>query len=308
MSLSDFFTDEPNIQQDEKEMWIKLHYKIGLNLDKLHIFSKILKSNKIEKIDDLNNLSFKVGSENYYIIEEIKKILTSKLPEKEEKLILEIKKKFKVLPIIDKGYPASLKEIPNPPIVLIVNGKIPDLTRSVGVVGSRASSSFSLLYAAKIGEFFGNLQYTVISGLAYGIDTQSHIGCLGSNGKALAVMGTPVNEVYPKENIHIYNEIIKSGAVVSDVLARNQLTNRAFYVRNRIISGLSKVIIVVESKESGGTIQQMKYAQEQNKPILMLIPPEEHNYKLAMKLANKFNAYKFSNFDQLKELINNLMG
>lgn len=176
---------------------------------------------------------------------------------------------------------------------------MPDMKESVAIVGRRNASANGYKIAYEIGQRLGQ-KATVVSGLAYGIDVMAHVGCLSKNGRAVAVLGTPIDEIYPKHHETIFYEIVNTGAALSDIFVRNTLLRRSFSMRNRIISGISRVVIVVETNEKGGTIKQMEYAKHQNKPILMYVPTEN---KLAEKIADIYGAKKFSCISELDELL-----
>ena len=112
---------------------------------------------------------------------------------------------------------------------------------------------------------------TIISGMAKGIDSNAHMGCLYAKGKTIAVLGSGLDRIYPKENIRLYNEIISnSGAIVSEYVIGTIATRMNFPARNRIISGLSDGVIVVEAKEKSGTLITVDFALEQGKDIFVV--------------------------------------
>jgi DNA processing protein len=119
--------------------------------------------------------------------------------------------------------------------------------------------------------------YTIVSGLARGTDTEAHCGALDVGGKTIAVMANNINEIYPPENEKLSLDIIKSGALLSESTVFKKLERSNFVLRNRITSGLSKCLVVIESGDTRGTMHQINIASEQHKPIFLLKPIEMNN-------------------------------
>ena len=169
-------------------------------------------------------------------------------------------------------YPEKLKCIENRPAFLYVRGKLENLYGdSVAIVGSRESSNYGNSVAKKISKELADRNINIISGLAIGIDKYAHLGALESKiGKTIAVLGTDVleNNFYPKENKRIFEKILENnGTIVSEFKLGTKAEKYNFPRRNRIISGLSEKIIVVEAKEKSGSLITVDYALEQGKDI-----------------------------------------
>lgn len=169
-------------------------------------------------------------------------------------------------------YPEKLKCIENRPAFLYVRGKLENLYGdSVAIVGSRESSNYGNSVAKKISKELADRNINIISGLAIGIDKYAHLGALESKiGKTIAVLGTDVleNNFYPKENKRIFEKILENnGTIVSEFKLGTKAEKYNFPRRNRIISGLSEKIIVVEAKEKSGSLITVDYGLEQGKDI-----------------------------------------
>lgn len=169
----------------------------------------------------------------------------------------------------DTRYPKKLKNIYEKPLVLYVKGNINILNEfSIAVIGCRECSSYGKDISKSIGYSLAKYNINVISGMARGIDTYSHIGCINGNGQTIAVLGNGVDYIYPRENIGIYNKILETnGAIISEYIIGTEPNRMNFPARNRIISGLSDGVIVVEAKEKSGTLITVDFALEQGKNV-----------------------------------------
>lgn len=174
-----------------------------------------------------------------------------------------------IINIYDKNYPNKLKEIYDPPIVLYVKGNKKILNeKSMAIVGCRLCTKYGEIQAKKLAYNLSMNNINVISGLARGIDSFAHKGCLMSTGKTIAVVGCGLDRVYPKENKILFNQIInQGGAIVSEYVIGIKPLARNFPRRNRIISGLSDGVIVVEAREKSGTLITVDFALEQGKDV-----------------------------------------
>ena len=161
-----------------------------------------------------------------------------------------------------------MRDIPDAPVVLYIQGNV-DLLHSacIGMVGSRIASHYGLSTAERFAGAFAQAGLTVVSGLARGIDTASHRGCLNANGKTIAVIGCGLNHIYPKENWKLLQAIAAQGAVVSELPMNALPLAMHFPRRNRIISGLSLGVLVVEAAAESGALITVDYALEQGKVV-----------------------------------------
>ncbi|OGW38900.1 MAG: DNA protecting protein DprA [Nitrospirae bacterium GWC2_56_14] len=166
----------------------------------------------------------------------------------------------------DAAYPATLKNIPDPPLFLYVKG---DLHQGdcVAIVGTRKPTHYGLTVTSRISSELASAGLTVVSGLARGIDTQAHRGALSSGGRTIAVLGCGIDVVYPPENKDLLEEISRSGAVVTENPFGTQPESGYFPARNRIISGLSRGTVIVEATEDSGSLITAGYAKEQGRKL-----------------------------------------
>lgn len=176
---------------------------------------------------------------------------------------------IKIVPIGSSEYPSRLLNIKNAPKKLHIIGNMPDPNKkTIGIVGARAASDYGITLAKTISKNFSNNDIQVISGLAMGIDVAAHIGAISVEKPTFAVLGCGVNICYPTYNNNIYNKIVEyGGGIISELDEDTPPIPYNFPLRNRIISGLSDVVIVVEAKKTSGSLITADYALEQGKTI-----------------------------------------
>ena len=178
---------------------------------------------------------------------------------------------IKIININEREYPQALKKIYDPPISLYVKGNIKKLNnKNIGIVGCRECTT----YGKKSAEYFAyNLSkqnINIVSGLAKGIDSYAHLGSLNT-GNTIAVLGNGLDMIYPKENLELANEIIKrGGTIISEYPCGTKPDKMKFPARNRIISGISSGIIVIEAKEKSGTLITVDFALEQGRDVFVV--------------------------------------
>lgn len=178
---------------------------------------------------------------------------------------------IKIININEREYPQALKKIYDPPISLYVKGNIEKLNnKNIGIVGCRECTT----YGKKSAEYFAyNLSkqnINIVSGLAKGIDSYAHLGSLNT-GNTIAVLGNGLDIIYPKENLELANEIIKrGGTIISEYPCGTKPDKMKFPARNRIISGISSGIIVIEAKEKSGTLITVDFALEQGRDVFVV--------------------------------------
>jgi len=182
--------------------------------------------------------------------------------------------KIEVIKKSSQNYPEILKEISNAPKQLYVRGNLPkDCNLNFAIVGTRAASDYGKTLAFKIAKELAKLGFNIVSGLALGIDTQAHLGALAANGRTTAVMGSAPddNSIYPSENLNLVKKIISSGgAVISEYEPGTKSEIWFFPERNRIISGLSRGVLVVEAPEKSGALITARVALEQNREVFAI--------------------------------------
>lgn len=179
---------------------------------------------------------------------------------------------IEILTIYDKEYPKKLKEIYDPPAVLYIKGNKEILKeKAIAIVGCRLCTKYGEVVAKKIAYDLSISNINIISGLARGIDTYSHIGCLNGNAKTIAVVGSGLDTVYPEENKKLFNEIInKGGVIVSEYVVGTKPLAQNFPKRNRIISALSEGVVVVEARKKSGTLITVDCALEHGRELYVV--------------------------------------
>lgn len=223
---------------------------LGKNLCELYNFS----------VKDYINMGI-----NLVDAEEIQR---SKPIEKYESIVDYIgKEKIKLVLIIDEQYPESLKYIYNPPVGFFYKGVLKTSDLSIAVVGSRRASEYGKTAAYQISSELGKRGITVVSGLARGIDGCAHRGCMDSHGYTIGVIGNGFKNIYPVENKQLYEEISKNGCIITEHLPDVKPFPQNFPARNRIISGLSKFVLVIEAGERSGSLITAHLALEQGKDV-----------------------------------------
>ncbi|MFA6548655.1 MAG: DNA-processing protein DprA [Candidatus Margulisiibacteriota bacterium] len=171
-----------------------------------------------------------------------------------------------VLTLLDDNYPSHLKNIYDPPPVLYYKGQIlKEDEKAIAIVGTRKASHYGLETAKKLARELAGMGITIVSGLASGIDTAAHEGALEAGGRTLAVFGTGVDVIFPAENRVLAQNIAKSGALLSEFALGTRGERSSFPRRNRIISGLSLGVIVVEGHYDSGAMITAKFALDQGR-------------------------------------------
>ena len=175
---------------------------------------------------------------------------------------------------MSKDYPTRLQNISAPPYALYVKGELPDENKvSVAIVGARECSSYGERMARQFSEVLAAEGVQIISGMARGIDGISQKSALAAGGKTFAILGCGVDVCYPSEHRRIYNEIQEQGGVISEQTLGSQPLAQFFPARNRLISGLADVVLVIEAKERSGSLITADMALEQGKDVFALPGP-----------------------------------
>lgn len=210
------------------------------------------------------------------------------------------KEGIKTIRFVDAEYPQLLKNaadnthtLQEPPLVLFHKGTLLNFDNCVGIVGSRECSHYGHMMARRLGRAVAKLGYTVVSGLARGVDTEAHCGALEvPRGKTISVLAW-MNYIYPSENAELSKDIAARGALLSERyvpgLKFSKTAPGNFVERNRIISGISRCIIAVESGPEGGTVHQVKIAKAQGRKVFAVKPRRKNKramegFKLFMEL------------------------
>ena len=179
---------------------------------------------------------------------------------------------MKKLNINDKLYPITLRNIPDAPTNLYLEGNIELLNSfSIAIIGSRAASENGKSLAKKFSYELSNIGITIISGLARGIDTAAHTNSYNQAGKTIAILGCGFNKIFPPENSVLLKKIVENdGLIVSEYSPDISVSSDRLRDRNRIISGLSLGVLVIEAKQKSGTGVTFNHAIKQHKPVFAI--------------------------------------
>ncbi len=247
-------------------IWLSIIKNLGSKrkLKLLNLYKNPEEIYKLTKEELMNINGIGETTANEIIISKNEKILNYHIKYMKENNI-------KIININEREYPQALKEIYDPPISLYVKGNIEKLNnKNIGIVGCRECTT----YGKKSAEYFAyNLSkqnINIVSGLAKGIDSYAHLGSL-NNGNTIAVLGNGLDMIYPKENLELANEIVKrGGTIISEYPCGTKPDKMNFPARNRIISGISSGIIVIEAKEKSGTLITVDFALEQGREVFVV--------------------------------------
>jgi DNA processing protein len=177
----------------------------------------------------------------------------------------------RIITPLDDEYPEALKSIHDPPLALYVKGRLlPADGKAIAIVGSRSTSHYGLSAADRLAYQLGEVGFTVVSGLARGADTAAHSGAVKSSGRTVAVLGGALDCLYPPENAELADKIAKQGAVISEYPMGRQADRMTFPYRNRIISGMSMGVLLIESAIKGGSMHTTEAAMEQGRTVFAL--------------------------------------
>lgn len=175
----------------------------------------------------------------------------------------------------DRDYPRLLLEIPSPPPILYYRGTI-DLTENQGskpaiaIVGTRYPTKYGRDWTRRISQTLTKRGFTIVSGMAAGIDTEAHRACLSAGGRTIAVLGTGVDVVYPYSNRQLYHDIQQQGLILSEYPAQTKPDRQNFPPRNRIIAGLSRAVLIMEAPQRSGALITARYANEFCRDVYVL--------------------------------------
>lgn len=177
-----------------------------------------------------------------------------------------------LLPYCDPRYPQSLRDIATPPVLLYYRGILPDFSKAfpISVVGTRSLSVYGRRNAFKISYDLATAGALIVSGMALGIDSVAHAAALSAGAQTVAVLGSGINVCYPEAHLTLAREIVKSGCVITEFPPNTQPSRFNFPRRNRIISGLSKAVLVIEGSERSGAMITARCAQKQERAVYAL--------------------------------------
>lgn len=168
----------------------------------------------------------------------------------------------------DERYPRILQEIPDPPLLLYMKGElIPADALAISIVGTRHATPYGLRTASRLSASLARAGFTIISGLARGIDAAAHRGALEAGGRTIAVLGGGILNLYPPEHRELASDVIANGALLSESPPRQSPTTGSFPRRNRIVTGMSLGVIVIEAADRSGALISARHAMEQNRTV-----------------------------------------
>lgn len=292
--------------------WIVLSRIKGLGIKKLiHIFNKFPDLN----LDDMSSGEFlrEVSRLIYdnYTLEKLndRNYILNQINAVKEQIRLHNKFGITLVTYNNKNYPEQLKLIKDPPLVLYCMGNLEALnsTRNVAVVGTRKPTDMGIKVAEKVAMSFAERDFTIVSGLALGIDTIGHKAALKANKTTIAVMAGSLDKIYPKENKLLAEQIInQNGLLVSENPIGSATMKSAFVKRDRIQSGLSIGICPVQTSIDGGTMHTIRYAYEQKRLLFtpkILEPIDLYVYSGIIEAINKFGAHVLETSSDYETLI-----
>ncbi len=214
---------------------------------------------------------------------------------------------IEILCLEDESYPEQLKAIPNAPAILCKKGDLLKVSQqSVAIVGTTNPTDAGILATLELATLLASAGFTVVSGLAQGIDTSAHVGALSANGATVGVLGCDLFSIYPSERRELADQICGNGALFSEHPFTTQPTPANLILRNRIISGLSIATIVVESGESGGAVRTARFALEQNRLVFACHWQKRHKLSEGTHRLIQSGAFSISP-DRLDEVVEMLL-
>lgn len=258
---------ERKIEEKLYSIWISLIKDLGIKK-----YTKLIQRFGSKK--DLWKASKKEIMQVQGISEKIADLISNKEIKKDVIRHLKYMQKnnIDILTIEDKNYPELLRKISSPPINIYVKGNKEILNKvSIGIVGCRVASDYGKNVAQNFAYNLAKNNINIVSGLARGIDSFSHIGAIKAKGITVGVLGNGLDMIYPKENIYLAQEILNSnGAIISECPLGTKPEKANFPKRNRIISGMCNGILVVEAKAKSGTMITIDFALEQGRDVFAI--------------------------------------
>lgn len=208
----------------------------------------------------------------------------------------------------DPDYPRLLLEIPSPPAVLYYRGQVNlqengGIAPTVGIVGTREPTEYGKRWTRKISAALAKHGFTVVSGMAAGIDTEAHLGCLSVGGRTIAILGTGVDLVYPPRNRNLYEQIQQQGLLLSEYPSGTQPNRIHFPQRNRIIAGLSRAVLVMEAPTKSGALITAHYANDFCRDVYVLPGSLDNNQALGCLGLLSRGAHVILNEGHLLEML-----
>jgi DNA processing protein len=205
---------------------------------------------------------------------------------------------MRIMTVLDDGYPTNLRSVHNrPPLVFIRGDLLPDDQRSIAVVGTRRASRDGLRQAGVVAGDLAEAGFTVVSGLADGIDSAAHQAALDRGCRTAAVIGTGLRRVYPAKNAALQTRIAAEGAVVSQFWPDAPPTKTSFPMRNVVMSGLALGTVVIEASHTSGAKMQARFALEHGRPVFLVESLLQHEW--AREYADRPGAHVIERADEV---------
>lgn len=212
---------------------------------------------------------------------------------------------LRLLTLLDPGYPENLRSVHDRPPFVFVAGQLQARdARGVAVVGTRGASDRGLRNARAIAEHLVDADYTVVSGLAAGIDAAAHTAALAHGGRTVAVIGTGLRRAYPAQNADLQRRIAAECAVISQFWPDAPPTRRSFPMRNAVMSGFALATVVVEASHTSGARMQARLALEHGRPVFLLESLLEHEW--ARDYAERPGTHVVTSPEQITTLVDRL--
>jgi DNA processing protein len=212
---------------------------------------------------------------------------------------------LRIIDVTDPDYPANLRRVPGRPVLLFVEGKLLEADRrAVAIVGSRHASATGLRAAAEAAAGLVKLGFTIVSGLAKGIDSAAHNAALDAGGRTIAVIGTGIDRVFPEENATLTRRIRAQGALISQFPPGQGPTKTTFPARNAVIAGLSLGSVLIEAKKWSGSRIETDRSLEQGRPVFVWASVMAHQ-PWVTRFASTPGVHLVESVDQVAAILTN---
>ncbi len=254
-----------NNGSDDTQSWLALHLTPGLGSRSIQRLIEHFGSPERILRAGLNELQAAGG-----LREEVARRIRKKAYQRDPEQELREAERLgaRIVTFRDPSYPRTLRQIPDPPMVIYIRGRdIPAGLDMVGVVGSRTPTPYGIKTATGLASDLASRGIGVVSGMARGIDAAAHRGALECKGFTVAVLGTGVDRIYPRAHRELFLSILDQGAVVSEFPLRTPPEGRNFPKRNRIVSGLSRGVVIVEAARKSGSLITASLALDQGREV-----------------------------------------
>jgi len=269
-----------SLSDEELVYWLAFEDKIHLlpTRNAVHIFNHFGSLKALWQASNLYHNKFAIDD---YTIRNLTAHINQTRLSDMRKMLRSIKSNhYKIIRYVDKGYPDMLKNMKDPPLLILHKGALLNFDYCIAIVGTRDPSLYGRIMARRISRSLGSKGYTIVSGLAKGIDEWAHCGALEApRGRTIAVLAW-MDPIYPSEHCQLVDDIIKKGAIISErfMNPKDKSGPSKFVQRNRITSGISRCVIAIESGKEGGTVHQIRIALDQKRKVFALKPKESNKH------------------------------